>query len=127
MIDLTPTRQAPPIFQTTLLDEVIEKNRSRQEEFRLLVIEKILITLDTLSKEVAFKEAYLFGSVTKPYGFSEGSDIDIGFIGLDDRHFFRVMSHISEAAGRDVDIVQLEDHRLAGKIRRGGIQWRKKD
>ena len=127
MQDLTQTRQAPPIFQTTLLDEVIEKNRSRQEEVRLLVIEKILAAIDKLSEEIALKEAYLFGSVTKPFGFSEGSDIDIGFIELDDGHFFKVMSHISEAAGRDVDIVQLEDHRLAAKIKKGGIRWRRKD
>ena len=110
-----------------LLDEVIEKNRKRQEELRLWVIEKILTAIDKLSEEIAFKEAYLFGSVIKPFRFSERSDIDIGFIGLDNRHFFKVMSYISEEAGRDVDIVQLEDHRLADKIKRGGIRWRRKD
>ena len=120
--DLTP--DFPPDF---LLDEVIEKNRKRQEELRLWVIEKILTAIDKLSEEIAFKEAYLFGSVTKPFRFSERSDIDIGFIGLDNRHFFKVMSYISEEAGRDVDIVQLEDHRLADKIKRGGIRWRRKD
>ncbi len=114
----------PPDF---LLDEVIEKNRKRQEERRLWVIEKILTAIDKLSEEIAFKEAYLFGSVTKPFRFSERSDIDIGFIGLDNRHFFKVMSYISEEAGRDVDIVQLEDQRLAAKIKKGGIRWRRKD
>lgn len=114
----------PPDF---LLAEVIEKNRERQEEVRLRIIEKILTAIDRLSEEIAFKEAYLFGSVTKPFRFSEKSDIDVGFIGLDNRHFFKVMSYISEEAGRDVDIVQLEDHRLAAKIKKGGIRWRRKD
>jgi len=114
----------PPDF---LLDEVIEKKRKRQEERRLGVIEKILTAIDTLSEEIAFKEAYLFGSVTKTFRFSERSDIDIGFIGLDNRHFFKVMSYISEEAGRDVDIVQLEDQRLAAKIKKGGIRWKRKD
>jgi predicted nucleotidyltransferase len=91
------------------------------------VMEKILTAIDRLSREIAFEEAYLFGSVTKPFRFSERSDIDIGFIGLDDRHYFRVMSYISEETGRNVDIVQLEDHRLADKIKRGGIRWRRKD
>jgi len=116
-----------PIFKTALLDEVIEKNRKKQEDLRLCVIEKILTAIDKLSEEIAFKEAYLFGSVIKPFRFSEISDIDIGFIGLDNRHFFKVMSYLVEETGRDVDIVQLEDHQLANKIKRGGIRWRRKD
>ena len=112
-------------YVTTLLDEAIEKKRTEQEELRLHVIEKILTAIDRLSREITFEEAYVFGSVTKPFRFSERSDIDIGFIGLDDRHFFRAMSYISEETGCDVDIVQLEDHRLADKIKRGGIRWRR--
>jgi predicted nucleotidyltransferase len=112
-------------YVTALLDEAIEKKRKEQEELRLHVTEKILIALDRLSREITFEEAYVFGSVTKPFRFSERSDIDIGFIGLDDRHFFRAMSYISEKTGCDVDIVQLEDHRLADKIKRGGIRWRR--
>jgi len=121
-----PPKFMPPIFKTALLDEVIEKKRKKQEELRLLLIEKILAVIGKLSEEIDFKEAYLFGSVTKPFRFSERSDIDIGFVGLDDRHFFKVMSLLSEEAGRDVDIVQLEDHLLADKIKRGGIRWRRK-
>ena len=30
--------------------------------------------------------------ITKPFRFSERSDVDIGFVGLDNRHFFKVMS-----------------------------------
>ena len=112
-------------YVTALLDEVIEKKRKQQEDLRLQVIEKILTDIDRLREEIAFEEAYLFGSATKPFKFSERSDIDIGFIGLDDRHFFRAMSYISEEIGCDVDIVQLEDHRLADKIKRGGIRWRR--
>jgi len=112
-------------YVTALLDEVIEKNRKRQEEQRLRVIEKTLMAIDKLSEEIAFQEAYLFGSVTKPFRFSEKSDIDIGFIGLDNRHFFKAMSYISAELGCNVDIVQLEDHRLAAKIKRGGVRWKR--
>ena len=116
-----------PVFNTELLDEVIKKKRKKKEELRLWVIAKILTALDRLSGEIAFDEAYLFGSVTKPFKFSERSDIDIGFIGLDNRHFFKVMSYISEEVGRDVDIIQLEDYRLADKIKKGGVLWRRND
>ena len=114
-------------YMTALLDEVIEKKKKELEDLRLHVIAKILTAIDRLSGEIAFKEAYLFGSVTKPYRFSERSDIDIGFVGLDNRHFFKVMSYLSEETGHDVDIVQLEDHRFAYKIKRVGIRWRMKD
>jgi hypothetical protein len=114
-------------YATTILDEVIEKKRRDQEELRLHMMGKIQTALDRLSREIAFEEEYLFGSITKPFRFSERSDIDIGFIGLDDRYFFRVMYCISEEIGRDVDIVQLEDHRLADKIKRQGTRWKRKD
>lgn len=114
-------------YVTALLDEVVENKRKENEKLRLHTIEKILAALDKLSGEIAFEEAFLFGSVTKPFRFSERSDIDIGFIGLDDRHFFKVMSHMSGETDCDVDIIQLEDHRLANKIKRGGIRWRRKD
>jgi predicted nucleotidyltransferase len=114
-------------YVTTLLDEVIEKKRKEREDLRLHVIAQILKAIDGLSGEITFDEAYLFGSVTKPFRFVESSDIDIGFVGLDDRHFFEAMSYLSEEAGRDVDVVQLEDHRLADKIKKGGIRWKRKD
>jgi predicted nucleotidyltransferase len=114
-------------YVTTLLDEVIEKKRKGQEDLRLHMIKKILTAIDRLSGEIAFEEAYLFGSITKPFRFSERSDVDIGFVGLDNRHFFKLMSYMSEEAGYDVDIVQLEEHRLADKIKKGGIRWRRKD
>jgi predicted nucleotidyltransferase len=114
-------------FQTALLDEVIEKKREEREDFRLRVLAKSMKALDGLSGEIAFEEAYLFGSVTRPFGFSESSDIDIGFVGLDNMDFFKTMSYLSEETGHDVDIVQIEDHGLAEKIKRGGIRWRRQD
>jgi len=83
-------------YPTTLLDEAIEKNRKNQEKQRQKIMEIITHVLDDLSGEVDFKEAYLFGSITKPFRFSEKSDIDIGFLGLSDRDFFKAMSIISK-------------------------------
>ena len=114
-------------YETPLLDEVIEKKRQTREERRLRLVEKILAALDGLSREAAFEEAWLFGSVTKPFEFSERSDIDIAFVGLDDRDFFRAMSYLSNAADCDVDVLQLEHHRLADKIKTGGIRWKRRE
>lgn len=114
-------------FSTYLLDEVIEREKREEEELRLQIIEKVLYLLDNLSKEIPFKEAYIFGSVVKPYRFLKCSDIDIAFMGLEDEYFFKVMSFISMEVGIDVDIIQMEGHRLVERIKREGIRWRGKD
>lgn len=114
-------------FSTYLLDEVIERERDDCEKLRFYLIEKLFDILRKLQLEISFKEAYLFGSIAKPFKFSKYSDIDIGFIGLMDGDFFRAMSFISREIGRDVDVVQLEEHRLAKKIKKESIQWTRKD
>ena len=113
-------------FSTVLLDEVIEKKKKDQEVFRLQMLEKADRALDGLSREIPFEEAFLFGSVTEPFGFSEQSDVDVAFVGLHDDHFIRAMSFLSSELCVDVDILQLETHRLGEKIKREGTRWKKK-
>ncbi len=114
-------------FSTSLIDAVIDRNRKAREEKRLQLIDSLFNILYRLSERVCFNEAYIFGSVTRPYRFSEKSDIDIGFIGLKDEDFFKAMSFISGETGLEVDVIQLDRHRLAEKIMREGIRWTKKD
>jgi predicted nucleotidyltransferase len=114
-------------FSTVLIDKAINRKRNEDEEWRLQCIERLFEILHNLSKSIFFNEAYIFGSVVKPHRFSEHSDIDIGFIGLQDEDFFKTMSFISGQIGVEVDIIQLEGHRLADKIKREGIRWTKKD
>ncbi len=114
-------------FSTHILDEFLKRKRSENEKLRQQVIEKINEILEELSKKKLFEEAYIFGSITKPFVFGKNSDIDIAFTGLKDKDFFLVMSTISNELGRDVDVIQLENHRLAEKIKKEGIRWRRKD
>lgn len=113
-------------FSTELLDNIIILEKKGRERLRLQIKERIFDAIGRLSGIIHFEEAYIFGSVAKPYRFLKDSDIDIAFIGLKDGDFFRAMSFISNEIGRDIDIVQLERHRLAEKIKREGIRWRKK-
>lgn len=114
-------------FSTTLLDIAIERKKKELEKIRLQLLKKLINTLDKLGRELPFEEAYIFGSIAKPFRFVEGSDIDIGFIGLKDDYFFKAISYISSEMGMDVDVIQMEGHRLADKIRSEGIRWTKKD
>jgi uncharacterized protein len=113
-------------YSTVLLDRALEEKKKAQEKCRLQLLEKLNHALDALSREIPFKEAYFFGSVTEPFRFSGRSDIDLGFVGLRDDHFFKAMSFLSSELCADVDIVQLEGHRFGKKIRRVGIRWTKK-
>ncbi|MEK6713115.1 MAG: nucleotidyltransferase domain-containing protein [Nitrospirota bacterium] len=114
-------------FSTVLIDQAINRKRNEDEARRLQCIERLFDILRNLSKSVFFEEAYIFGSVVKPHRYSELSDIDIGFTGLKDEDFFKTMSFISGQIGVEVDIIQLEGHRLVEKIMREGVRWTKKD
>lgn len=117
------TYPAAERFSTQLLDEALESEKIKREELRLQLIERLFGALHKLHRTIAFHEAYLFGSITRPYKFSKDSDIDIGFTGLKDEDFFKAMAFISGELGRDVDVVQLERHRFAEKIKKEGIKW----
>lgn len=112
-------------MDTYLLDEVLAKKRKKREKIRRQQVRKVFAALDKLAGAVKFQEAYIFGSLTRPYAFFPESDVDIAFFGLKDEEFFKTMVFLSSVLGRDVDVLQLEDHRLKNKILREGIRWKK--
>lgn len=114
-------------FSTYLLDEIIRSKKNETEQTRLRLVEHLFVLLDKLALEVGFEEAYLFGSVTRPYCFAKHSDIDVGFLGLKDKDFFKVIAFLSRELEADVDVVQLEGHRLAEKVEKEGIRWKRKE
>lgn len=99
--------------------------KAEQEKKQLLI--KIKDAIKELSKNFDFKEVYLFGSVLKTKTFYTYSDIDIGFYRLKDCDFFKVSAFLSRYLERDVDIIQMEGHRLEEKIKEEGvvISWNK--
>jgi hypothetical protein len=113
-------------FSTHLLDQALARKRERREQKRKDFLETVFRTLEELSREIPFEEAYIFGSLAKPYRYSEGSDVDIAFLGLKDEDFFRAMAFLSDKLGTDVDVLQLEGHRLRERILKEGIRWKRK-
>lgn len=112
---------------TYLLDKFIQYKKIQREELRLTTIDKVKGILKEMLGSIPFKEAYFFGTITKPYRFFEESDVDIAFIGLMDEDFFKASAYLSSRLGKDVDIVQLEDHRWRDKIIKEGIRWMRQD
>lgn len=110
-----------------LLDEYLKKIEQKKEERRLELLQKTKDALNSLYNERPFKKAYIFGSILKKKKFYYDSDIDIAIFGLKDKDFFYFMSRASDLLGRDVDIVQLERHRLKSRIIKEGLLWRKQN
>lgn len=111
-------------FSTWLVDAAIQKERTLNEKRRKEMLERISKVLGKLSRSINFDEAYIFGSVTKKDRFRKNSDVDIGFVGLSGDDVIRAIALLSQWLGIDVDVIQMEGHRLVGNIQ-GGIKWKK--
>jgi len=107
------------------LKKAYQKKDLEREELRKKVLHDVFKVLEDLSKDTAFDEAYIFGSVAEETKFSEHSDVDIAFKGLDRDKLFQVVGLISNQLGRDVNIVHLEDIHFRENIMRKGLRWKK--
>ena len=70
------------------------------------------------------EKVFLFGSVTRAYGFHERSDIDIAFTEepkKDSR--YRLQSKLEEMVGQPVDLILLPECRFRKKIEQKGEEW----
>lgn len=110
---------------TELLDFYLKKLEKKKEARRIRLLRKVKNALGRIRKDLYFKEAYIFGSILKPGRFYNDSDIDIAVNGLKDKDFFLFMARLSDMAGEDVDVLQLEKHRLKDKIMKEGLLWKK--
>jgi len=104
---------------------VYKRKSQEREKYRKDFIDEVFKALEKLTKEVFFEEAYIFGSLTKPYQFGKRSDVDLAFKGLDKDKLFITISHLSLELGRDVNVVAIDDVHFKDKILREGIKWRK--
>ena len=66
---------------------------------------------------------YLIGSVAGTGRFHEGSDIDLCVRGVDSHRYLQALSEAAEIAGRDVDLILLEEAptELVRRTQREGV------
>lgn len=110
-------------FSCDLLNAVQRARRTRREAQREALLKQVWELLPRLAARIQFEEAYVFGSVLNSKRFQDDSDVDVAFVGLQDEDFFPTMAWLSRELGREVDVIQLEGHRLANKIRKEGLRW----
>jgi len=112
-------------FKTTLLDQRLRQKQRENEKLRQQTLQRVLELLPQLATRYGFHRAYVFGSVTRKGRFRRYSDIDIAIEGLDDQQYFKFMADLYDRLEREVDVIQLEKHRLHEQIKETGIEWSK--
>ena len=100
-----------------------QEQKRKCEDLRQKALIKLYTALDELKKRYGWNEIYIFGSVSKPGFFHKNSDIDIGVSGLDSGDLYRFTAELSAIMERNVDIVRLEESKMADAIRRKGEPW----
>ena len=112
-------------FRTELLDAVRARRQADGEAQRLATLERIIQWLTTEGSRYGINEAFIFGSVIRPYHFTERSDVDVAVEQMGVEAFFEAMGKLSEAVERDVDLVELLRCPFAHRIREQGVVWRR--
>jgi hypothetical protein len=115
-----------PPFRTNILDAALARRREDDEAKRLVAIEQTIHWLETQAAQYRINQAYLFGSVIRPYRFTSHSDVDVAVEQFDPEGFFVAMAALSETLERDVDLVDLSKCPFAHRIRQQGMIWRRK-
>jgi predicted nucleotidyltransferase len=120
-IMLNSKQQTTMSFNTSYLDKALKEKRLRLEQERQILLQQTLHWLDEFGLKYGIRQAYIFGSVTRPNKFHDQSDIDIAVEQINAEDFFSVIGFISEALARDVDVVPLNQCHFAHRIREQGI------
>lgn len=110
-------------FDTSILDARLRQERAQNEFERQRILAAGLLWLSQNGQQFGFETGYLFGSVTQPGRFTQGSDVDIAVESINQGQPFALAANLSMHLNREVDIVPLDQCHFAEKIRRLGLVW----
>lgn len=110
-------------FNTSKLDQIMAARSAQNERERRRLLQNMMTWLNDHGSQYGIQSAYMFGSLIQPQRFHENSDIDIAVEQINPGDFFAVISLISEAMGREVDVIELGQCPFRDRIRQTGIQW----
>lgn len=109
-------------FDTSLRDKAVRQAKERREQSRLHVIRATESALSELAAAAGIREVYLFGSVTRPQGFRDESDVDMA-VASTVRDPVALAAKLSRRIGREVHIVELDGSLVAERAKREGVLW----
>lgn len=106
-------------FDISLWEKLKREEFSRREKKRKKTLADVLGSLKLYFSSKKVSKVYLVGSVLKKGAFYDFSDIDIAVEGLAE-DYFRTVSELETLLDNEVDLVELEGHRLRGEIEKWG-------
>jgi len=109
--------------QFELWEATLQRRRATNEAERRQILANLLAWLDTHGIDFGVKEAWIFGSATRPNQFGACSDVDLALVADPNLQQFQIMSALSLALDRDIEVILLDDCPFASTIIREGIQW----
>ena len=86
------------LFSTRILDQVKKEKRKLREAVRVEVLDKLKIALS--ESPVTVREAIVFGSLAKPYTFSDYSDLDVAIHSMNPRVYLALKCYLEGKLGR---------------------------
>lgn len=107
------------MFDTRVLDAAVTKTAERLEAERRALFDRVFSVLLSEASALGVREAFIVGSLAEEGSWTEGSDVDVAVAGGDP---LQVMRLIEDAAGRAVDVIDLERHPGPGMFRRRGTK-----
>ena len=105
-----------------VLESSIRRERKSREFERQGMLQRIDATLTAMARRYDLGEVYIFGSVIREGRFSGSSDVDVAVDTLG-AYYWTFAAELSEAIGRDVDVVELDSSPVAARIRKEGRPW----
>ncbi|WP_219729867.1 nucleotidyltransferase family protein [Sodalinema gerasimenkoae] len=110
-------------FNTDKLDQILKERATQNENQRQEVLKSVQHWLNDHAETYRVEQAYIFGSLTRPYQFQPHSDIDIAVEQVDPEGMFLMISFLMTDMNRDVDVIELRKCHFSHKIRETGILW----
>jgi predicted nucleotidyltransferase len=109
----------------TLLQQMDQDRAEERETLRLEVRRQLRLVLLEL---LPAARLWIFGSLTRPGGFQQASDVDLALEGEPaGMSIYQLTALLSERLGRSVDVVLLPECRFRDKILREGELWTLRD
>jgi uncharacterized protein len=112
-------------FDTYLLDDWIAEHRTKLEQERQTTFTQVIQWLEEFGDGYGIYQAYVFGSLVYPGKFTENSDVDVAIGEVAPEDFFDIISLLSTALSREVDLLEIKKCHFAHRIRQQGVLWKK--
>ena len=109
------------MFDTSTLDKALRERRQRPAAEQAELLDRVRRTLLELREPLGIESAYVVGSLRSPDSWKESSDVAVAVGGCSPM-VLEVMRALEEAAGRAVDVIDLDRHLSARSFVRSGVE-----